>query len=431
MKRLIHILAAAVLIFSDESSGADEKAGSKNQTYGSEFEDLKHRVEELEKRIKDGEAVDELGHKLHPIHSIYGLKISGGLTMTAQGTDYKNNKGAGAISADIVIESPLGKDGRVISVLDFQRGAGLQNLPSFLTSPNGNATGPNNDIESFDNDQLHVAQFYYEHNIVSSLVVSVGQLDPTVFFDINLYANNERVHFLANQFANNPTIEFGASENFYGPGIRLTYSPAELLDITVATFEGDGNYADIFENPFLMAEADFKIKPFDKDGIYRVYYWSRKARPNLTNVANPNDATLINKENSGAGLSIEQLITDTVGIWLRGGIHNEKVAQFDRHFSGGLNIRGEMINRPNDVIGLGYGMTSMGKDYKDYKTSSSTGFSSDTEQYMELYYNISIGEAAQFKGFHISPDVQYVINPGGDANASKLFIYGIRLQAFF
>jgi len=45
--------------------------------------------------------------------------------------------------------------------------------------------------------------------------------------------------------------------------------------------------------------------------------------------------------------------------------------------------------------------------------------------------NISIGEATQFKGFHISPDVQYVINPNGDANASKLFIYGIRLQAFF
>ena len=40
--------------------------------------------------------------------------------MTAQGSDYKNNKGAGAISADIVIESPVGKDGRVISVLDFQ-----------------------------------------------------------------------------------------------------------------------------------------------------------------------------------------------------------------------------------------------------------------------------------------------------------------------
>ncbi len=431
MKKLTYILAVAVLIFSVESSWADEKAVSKNPAYGTEFEELKHRVEELEKRIKDGETVDELGHKLHPIHSIYGLKMSGGLTMTAQGSDYKNNKGAGALSADIVIESPVGKDGRVISVLDFQRGAGLQNLPSFLTSPNGNTTGANNDIESFNNDQLHVAQFLYEHNITSNLVVSIGQLDPTSYFDSNLYANNERVHFLANQFANNPTIEFGASENFYGPGIRLTYSPAELLDITIAAFEGDGDYADIFDNPFLMAEADFKVKPFDKGGTYRIYYWSRKARPDITNVANPNDATLINKENSGVGLSIEQAITDTVGIWLRGGTQNEKVAQFDKHISGGLNITGEMINRPNDVIGIGYGATFMGKEYKDYKTSSSAGFSSDTEQYMELYYNISINEASVFRGFHISPDVQYVINPGGDANASKLFIYGIRLQAFF
>ena len=39
--------------------------------------------------------------------------------------------------------------------------------------------------------------------------------------------------------------------------------------------------------------------------------------------------------------------------------------------------------------------------------------------------------ATQSTGFHISPGIQYVMNPGGDPNATKLFIYGIRFQTFF
>ncbi|MBI3398959.1 MAG: carbohydrate porin [Deltaproteobacteria bacterium] len=111
-------------------------------------------------------------------------------------------------------------------------------------------------------------------------------------------------------------------------------------------------------------------------------------------------------------------------------MQSEKIAQFSQYIGGGVNITGEAWSRPNDVLGFGYGATFIGKDYEDYKKSSSPGFKSDTEHYMEIYYNMAINETAQYRGFHISPDIQYVINPGG-ANAAKVFIYGIRLQAFF
>ncbi len=131
------------------------------------------------------------------------------------------------------------------------------------------------------------------------------------------------------------------------------------------------------------------------------------------------------------GFSIDQVVTDAVGVWLRAGVQREKVAQFDRHISGGVNITGEIFGRGNDAIGLGYGITLMGKDYKDYKKSVSPDFESGAEHYLELYYNISVADAPQNKGFHISPDIQYVMNPGGDTDAAKVFIYGIRLQTFF
>ena len=429
MKKIFIIVA--VVLFTVWHHSAMAESQESNKAGDMSIEELKTRVGKIEDMLKEQEVVDELGHKLHPIHSIYGLKISGGLTITGQRTNYQNSRGAGAISADIALESPVGKDGRAVAILDFQRGPGLQNLPSFSTSPNGNTSGANADIESFNNDQIHVTQFYYEHNMASGLTASIGQLDITGYFDSNEFANNERTQFLANLFVNNPAIEFGGSADFYSPGIRLTYGPAESMDITVGAFEGNGDYVDMFNKLFLMAEMNFKLKPLDREGNYRIYYWNRQGRDSLTNTANPDDASLLKAENKGAGLSMDQVIADGVGIWLRAGFQRKKVAQFDRFLGGGLNIGGDIFGRANDAIGIGYGMAVMGKDYKDYKKNSSSGFKAGAEHYMELYYNIAIADAAQNAGFHISPDIQYVINPGGDTNANKVFIYGIRLQTFF
>ena len=429
MKKIFIIVA--VVLFTVWNHSAMAESQESNKAGDMSIEELKTRVEKIEDMLKKEVVVDKLGHKLHPVRSVEGLTISGGLTVTGQRTNYQNSRGAGAISADIILESTVGKDGIAVAVFDFQRGAGLQNLPPFFTSPNGNATGPNNDIESFNNDQIHVAQFYYEHNLSSSMVASVGQLDPTAYFDTNRFANNERIHFLANEFTNNPAIELGGTENFYTLGARLTYWPVEAVDITIGAFEGNGDYADTFDKPFSMAEMNFKFKPADKEGNYRVYYWKRQGRDSSVNTANPKDADLLKAKNDGVGFSIDQVVTDAVGVWLRAGIQREKVAQFDRHISGGVNITGEIFGRENDTIGLGYGMTLMGKDYKDYKKSVSPDFESGAEHYLELYYNISVADTPQNKGFHISPDIQYVMNPGGDANAAKLFIYGIRLQTFF
>ncbi|MBI5642132.1 MAG: carbohydrate porin [Deltaproteobacteria bacterium] len=424
MRRFVLALLAAGLAFTSQNVFADEKK---------ELEDLRLRVGDLEKRIKDTEVVDELGHKFHPIHSIYGLKIGGGVTITAQGVSNTNTdtKGALALSADLALESPVGENGRAVVVFDIERGAGPRNLPSLFAGPNGSPTGPNADLESFDNDSVHLTQIYYEHEIFKGLSVSVGQLDPTGYFDANDFANNERAQFLANIFTNNPAIEFGGSSDFYSPGIRATYFPAEFMDITLAAFEGNGDFTDSFDKPFLMAELNFNLKPFDKDGHYRFYTWLRQGRDDVSATANPNDADLANADNSGFGVSFDQFVTDTVGVWFRAGIQKETVAQFDKTVSAGVHLLGDAFGRPSDRVGFGYGATFIGQDYEDFLTSSDAGFSSGVEHYTELYYNLAISDATDSTGFHISPDIQYVANPGGDENAEDFFVYGMRLQAFF
>lgn len=436
MKRLLALVFALMIVFSGTWAWADEAGEAKKAASGNEVEDLKARVEALEKKARDTEIVDELGHRLHPIHSIYGLKINGGLTVTAQGVNRikgADTRGAAAISADLAIESPVGENGRAVVVLDFQKGAGLRNLPALLMSPNGNPTGTNADIESFDNDTVHLTQAYYEHSFGPALVVSAGQLDITGYFDSNGFANDERTQFLANTFVNNPAVEWGGTDNFYSPGVRVTWWPVENIDITVGAFEGNGDYVDAFDNPFYMAELNFALKPAGREGNYRVYYWNRQGRSEaeLANTADPDNTGLVKAENKGFGVSIDQMVTDNFGVWLRAGEQSKKVAQFNAHLSLGANISGAAFGRPDDSIGLGVGSSRMSKVYRDYKKSQDPAFDDSPETYLEAYYNISVGGASENTGFHVSPDIQYVKNPGGDSNAGGLFIYGARLQAFF
>jgi|GEM_PF-1110344 carbohydrate-selective porin OprB len=411
-----------------------------------EVQDLKRRVEELEKRVADGkEVTEELGHRrLHPVHSVYGLTVSGSVTATAHGAAVEGGSGPsgeGAFSADLVVETPVGEKGRAVLVFDFQRGAGMDFGTSgigFATNPNGAGTGYNADIEAFNDSNVHLTQAYYERDVNERLSFSVGQLDITGYFDANEFANDERSQFMAPVFVNNPVIEFGGSEDFYALGVRATCAPTENIVVTLGAFEGDGDYTDTFDKPFLMAEADFAFKPFGMDGNYRVYYWYRGARPDLDTsdltlaetVATPTNLALLEDFNNGVGISIDQMVSENIGVWLRAGLQREQVAQFDKFVGAGVNVAGEFFGRANDRMGFGYGASFMGQDYEDYLNTLGA-FESAPEHYLELYYNYAVEHAGPDEGFHVSPDFQYVVNPGGDKNAPSAFIYGVRLQTYF
>ena len=400
---------------------------------GTEIDELRSRIEELEKKADGEKVVDELGHKYHPIHSLYGLKISGGLTLSAHGISgiTGDKTGAAAVSADLVIESPIGNNGTVALVLDFEHGGGLSSQPGFFTAPNGNPTGYNADLESFDDDGVHVTQVYYEHNFNDRFFITVGQLDPTGYFDGNELANNELSQFMANIFVNNPTIEWGGSGDFYGPGVRVTYFPTENFDISVGAFEGNGDYADTFDNPFLMVEANLKANLLGRDGNYRAYYWYRRGRGSAADTATPTDLSLAEEINSGVGVSIDQMLTDNLGVWLRAGAQRDKVAQFDSFVGTGLSLAGSAFGRENDSAGFGYAATFIGDAYEAYLKTVTPALDAVTEHYIEAYYDYAVGEATATSGLHIAPDLQYIVNPGGDNDADDAFIYGVRMQVHF
>lgn len=429
----LNILLSPAILLAHE----DEVSPSEEEIKGRHEEHIT-RPETEEEHHK---TTAELGHKLHPIHTAFESRISGWLTAIAQGTEgskdnrgRKNDMAEGSLSMDLFYEATLNGSGRFLFHLDAQQGTGLTNIPPLFVAPNGNPTGPNNDIESFVNDTPHLDEAWYETTFTDGrLTLTLGQLDPTVYFDTNNYANNERYQFIANAFGNNPVIEFGGTGNFYGSGFRLTYFPSEFADITVGAIEGDGDYKEMFDRPFVIAEVDLKPKLGGKDGNYRIYAW-QNSLPHykkdgdgniafVTAVGNPSvnpPTDQIGDKNTGFGMSLDQVLTDALGIWGRLGTQDGDVSQFDRHVSAGLQLSGGDFNRPEDILGVGVALNMISDAYK-----KAAGLDSN-ELYAEAYYNIAVRE-----GFHVTPDIQYIANPGGDDSRDAFFVYGVRAGVMF
>lgn len=410
-----------------------------------ELERLRHEVDELRTRLEriEGGATqrhDGEGHKLHPLHSAYGARVAGGYTAVVQGTlgnerRYGGDGADAAMSADLYLELPVEDRGLFLLRLDLQQGAGLTRLPPLFTAPNGNPTGPNADVESWNSAELHVAEARYEHSWGDGTrTVVVGHIDLTAYFDNNEFANSETTQYLAQQFVNNAAIEWGGNDNFYGPGLVFLMEPRAHLELALGWFEGDGDYAEMFRRPFLIGQLELKTGAERRKTHYRVYAWQRQT-PHCRSAADPAlfadcalvaaaDRIPLQDNNTGFGLSLDRELEGGWGLWGRVGYQDPDVAQFSQSYSLGA-VKTGVAGRVHDRLGLGYGVNLPSGAYE---TATAHGAA---EHYLELYYKYVWYGDGVGRGIHLTPDLQFVTQPAGDGQRDTLLIPGLRLQVHF
>ncbi len=352
---------------------------------------------------------------MYPVQTSTKTRLSGGLTMIAQGAlnnaaQFGGDRADGSLSIDLILESELRENGLLIVRGDFMRGEGLTHLPPL-------AAGVNADIESFTDgpDSFHLIEALYEQTWDKERWrFSFGQIDTTSYFDQNEFANSETFQFISPLFGNNPAIGWGGDENGYGPGFVFHMHPVEALEFNLGLFEGDGNYTDMFDQPFLIAEIELEYYRGDLEGHYRFIFWSNET--NRPEILNP---SVNASHNRGFSLSFDQALTEHFGVWTRFGLQDGKVSEFDRHASLGLQVKG-LMGRSHDTFGIALGTTWVSDENKQ-----ATGLDKE-EHTIEAYYNLAATD-----GIHFSPDVQYISNPGGDGNVDPITVYGLRAQLIF
>ena len=279
------------------------------------------------------------------------------------------------------------------------------------------------DVQGFDNadsdGRTEISELWYQQLLFNQQVrVKIGKVDANTEFAAPANGSG----FLNSSFGYSPTIfllptypDPAMSANVFVYPSPWVYAGAGVYDGSGAVgvntgdygprhfFNGDGDY-------FYIGEAGVKWAPAFQTlpGRFAAGGWYSSADV-------PRFDGQTSAGTGGVYAILEQTLwheryylpTDPVGIsaFLQYGYADPHVSQVTEHVGGGVVWTGPLPvhARENDALGVGF-------TYAGLATAPAAGFSKRYELSIESYYGIQLTDYLVLK-----PDLQYIINPGGNA----------------
>lgn len=441
-----------------------------------ELKRLSERIENLERNNKEmGKALDsqrlsekepELVTRLkavefqtltmqkqaRQIESLEGITVGASLTGVLQQVGAGDTaSGTGETRAsyrgDISVTLPGGEignaEGRIFTHFRLGQGTGIGLRPTYTSTVNTTAfetsAGP-------DDSFAILAQAWYQlkiplpddgdptqtrANAREHLHLTVGKIDPFVFFDQNAAADDESAKFLNNVFVHNPLLDSGgdiqADRYGFAPGAIVKYENSSQKGgewaLSLGAFgSGSGaNFTGSLADPLLIAQAETAARFNYLPGNYRVYLW---------NQGRGIDYDQVERTHAGFGVSVDQKIGDHLTAFGRYGHQLKGKPRFDRALTAGVELDGSPWSRAADSIGLAFGALRTGADFRrNSSTLDSDGdgtpdvgyHAGGWEKDVELYYRYKLNSHVE-----LTPDLQWIRQPGGNASARSVTVVGLR-----
>ncbi len=450
MKRWLGLGLAVCLIGILSGSGALADTA----TVLKEIQALKERIAELEQKLEEQEqlakrrelkAGKELEDKIgEALEERFGtLSLHGGALLYYQdaradeleGLRAGSPSGAG-FAADLELSwtpaVPVLEEGEFYVRIHAGAGSGADRRgggriqPADVLLANLNTIADDN-TEGEDETALRLLEVHYTHHVFDEkLGITVGKGEPLGFLDDNAFANDEAKQFIGKPFVNNSVLD---GENEYTPLLGVKAQPFEFLSLSLVgasssrpQVEGTpledtakSKYDNVFSTPFFGAQIAFSPSWNGREGNYRFYGW-RAGYDHAKLDADRGFLADRKAKGWGVGISADQRLTETIGLFGRLGRNNEDVYVVKWEASGGVNRKGLLPRRAEDEIGLGLAaLFPDGRYRKD-----------DPEVHLEVYYRIAVSEHLAF-----TPDFQYIWNPGGDSDNDPVFATTVRAEFGF
>jgi len=250
------------------------------------------------------------------------------------------------------------------------------------------------------------------------LKFNIGKIDLEDYFDLSLVAGCEKSQFLAYSLFHNPAIPFASK----GLGVRALYEPSDFLYAQAAVVDAradkrETGFNTTFhgEDYFLtMAEVGIRTKIFDRAGAYRFIGWyDPQVKPYLDGSGDSK------RDDMGFAVTVNQGITEKTTAFFRYGWADERVNEIEDFVSFGGQVEGPIEGRDEDVFAVGYVKA----------LRSPKGLSSEDKRKMQLvetYYRIRVKDNVE-----LTPNLQFVMNPGGLKSESHATVFGVRLRVKF
>jgi high affinity Mn2+ porin len=289
------------------------------------------------------------------------------------------------------------------------------------------------------------------------LVVWLGRFSVVDVFDTNKYANSPKTDFLNWTLVNAGTFDYaadgwaytyGAAAEWYQGRFALRAGVFDLSETPTGGTAPNGlNLDPTFSQFQLVGEIEERHELWGQPGKIKVTAFVNRGRAGLFADAialaqatgMPADTGLVrNTYNSRPGVSVnlEQQITETLGVFARGGWADGTIEPWDftdadRTASGGVSINGKQWGRPDDTIGIGGVVNGISGIHQAYFNAGGTGIligdgqlpHPSVEGIVEAYYSYALTASTR-----VSVDYQFVANPGYNTDRGPVNVFAGRLH---
>jgi len=281
---------------------------------------------------------------------------------------------------------------------------------------------------------LHVAQLWYRHHVFDQkAALMLGFLDFQTIVDRNVFANSEDKQFWNQALDNNPLVPLNI-----GLGAALEIQATSWWTLNLGA--GDAQ-SELYETGFTSAFHNEAWFIAYAENTLRVRWSSRRGplagnyRAGVIYDPRPRDIfrrsehdTAKQGDDYGLYVSVDQkLFRETtedeqgLGVFARFADRTSETFRFSRFWSGGFSYAGLIPGRNKDVLGFGIAVQRAGDIYR-----SRINREVDSEAVYELYYAVQLTD-----WLVVTPDIQYIDNPGGSGGLGHAVAAGVRIRASF
>ena len=376
----------------------------------------------------------------HSLSHTYGLYLGARLTVHVDGyLDVEMARGTGISHASGLAGVT---NGDVLRQGTADLGNGPYVARAFLRF--SQAVGEARDTVARNQDQLAGAVAR------TRLQIDAGKLAASDYFDLNRYANSTRTQFLDWSLFNNTAWDFAADTRGYTNGVTAAWVTPRW-SMRIGSFQmptqANGNRFDPALDRARGDNAELTLTS-SSGGVVRILGFFNHARMGDYQAAlDQGRATGTRPDivaddqpgrvKRGFGINAEQPLADAgeTGVFARFGWDDGKTESFafsevDRHESIGAQVAGGRWKRADDRFGIAYVHHDISDVHRAYLAAGGNGFllgdgalTYGAEQFVESYYRAQVGSLLQ-----VSPDVQYIRNPGYNRDRGPAWVSSLRLN---
>lgn len=376
------------------------------------------------------------------------------------------NRGDETVDLTLFLGLRLWHGGEIYANPEVDQGFGLSNTLGVAGFPSGEAykvgaaypyirlhraffrqtIGLGGDVQRVEPDANQLGGTRAADNIV----VTIGKFGVVDIFDTNTYAHDPRADFLNWSIIDAGAFDYAADSwaYTYGASVEWTQSWWTLRG-GVFDLSREPNSKRLergFGQFSLNGEAEERHELFGEPGKLKLLVFANRGRTanyldavrEAAGTGSPPDVATVRRYATRPGLvlNLEQQLASGLGLFVRASINDGRkeayeFTEINRSISGGLSLKGDRWDRPNDTFGLAGVVNGLSNPAVAYFRAGGLGLligdgrldHYGLEKILETYYSASV-----IDGIAVSVDYQYIENPGYNADRGPVSVFGFRFH---